>query len=104
MCGTVSTRRGEAGTHCWGSATQEGARGLTTLHIFLSFSVVRRIFICPLYKLNLSDQAQATLQLSQSFRFSVWNFSPSAIARKEGGGCKKFSHRGPKPLSAALLV
>lgn len=64
-------------------------------HIFV---FLHCIDICPLFKLTHSDQTQVTLQLSQSFRFSVKIFSRSVLA----GGPEKFFffiflYRDPEP-------
>ena len=45
------------------------------------------ISMCRLYKLTLSDQAQVTLQLRASLRFSVKNFSRSTLPAAGGGVC-----------------
>jgi hypothetical protein len=88
----------------WGKPVQitearKGSRGPYMLHMFFVF--LCSIIICRLYKLTLSDYAQVTLQVSQSFRYSVMIFRRSAPA---GGARKKFFHRGPNPLSATLLT
>jgi len=82
---TVPRRwEGGAGTNYRGLAFCKGARLSSICFVF-----VGSVIICWLYKLTLSDQAQATLQLT-IFLFSVNIFSQSALAR------------WPEPLLAAL--
>jgi hypothetical protein len=89
---TTGTGLGHDGVPHWGPAGHGrggGDRCLPVLHMFV---FICTIVIYRLYKFTLSDQAQVTPQLIQSFRFSVKTFSRAAPdAGGGGGGMKHFS-------------
>jgi hypothetical protein len=79
-------------------------KGAGVRYVAYVFVFLGRIIVCLLYELTLSDHAQVTLKLRQSFWFSINNFSRPALVGVGGGGAKQFFNRGPNPLSAALKI
>jgi hypothetical protein len=73
------------------------------LHIFLSFSVVSSFSYHYLSTVQINPFIPCPSHSatdSRSCRFTVKNFSPSALA----GGGGFFFHLAPNPLSAALGI
>jgi hypothetical protein len=93
---TVPTREGASRYKLAGAVGHErGPRPDIVAYVFVFLG---SNIICQLYKLTFWDKDQVTLQLSQSFQFSVMIFSRSALA----GVPKKNFYRDLNPLSAAL--
>jgi hypothetical protein len=67
------------------------------------FVVLGGIIICRLYKLTLPGQAQATLQVTVSLSDLVKRDLDGPLLLGGGGGPKRHFHRGPNPLSAAVV-
>ena len=85
----------------------EGAMQITGARICLIrfFIYLDSVIIFRLYKLTVSDKTQVTLNLTVSLSDLVSRILAGPPLLGVGwGGPKKFLHRSPNPLSAALLL
>jgi len=78
-------------TEAWPGSPEGGPRPKCAAHVFFFF-FLGRFIMCRLYKLNLSDETQVTLQL----RVSLADLASRFLAGPPLWGARKIFHRGPK--------